>query len=89
MLFDNAPGAETMRIKKIVHLVAVGTRSSCGDGGSQLLEHLFCVVPVDARICDADTVLETVLAFLWHLLVTCVLRQLVREGSIGLRAYLR
>jgi hypothetical protein len=63
-----------------MHLVAFGKRPSLGDSCSKLLEHLFCVFPVDACVRDADTVLEAVLALLGHLLVAYVLRQLTRRG---------
>jgi hypothetical protein len=56
-----------------MHLVAVGERPSLRDGRSKLLEHLFCVFPVDARICDADTIFEAILALFWYLLVTYAL----------------
>ena len=37
-------------------------------GFGQDLEHFFCSIPTYARICDTDTVLQTCLALLGHLL---------------------
>ena len=50
-------------------LCAVAERSPLCDSGSQLLEHLFGIFPVDASVCNGNTVLQTLLALLGHLLV--------------------
>lgn len=52
-------------------LRAIAKRSPLCDGGSQLLEHLLGIFPVDASVCDGNTVLQTFLALLWDLLVAC------------------
>lgn len=41
------------------------------DGLGEVLEHSFCVLPVDASIGDTDTVLKAGLALRGDLLVTC------------------
>lgn len=50
--------------------MAVNTQklSSLAHCLSELLENFLRIIPPDAGVCDADTVLEASLAFWWHLL---------------------
>ena len=50
-------------------LCAVAQRSPLGDSGSQLLEYLLGIFPVNAGVCDGYTVLQAILALLRYLLV--------------------